>query len=81
MRVCDRIAAVNIVDVADTDEYLALSAEHLRRIVSLDELGVRDEEAVLHMISKWIKHDYDSRKKHAKDLLNLVRFSLIDWEK
>ena len=70
-----------IVDVADTDEYLALSAEHLRRIVSLDELGVRDEEAVLHVISKWIKHDCESRKKHAKDLLNLVRFALIDLEK
>ena len=81
MSVSDRMAAVNIVEVADTEEFLALSAEHLCRIVALDELGVRDEVEVLRVISKWIKHDYESRGKHAKDLLNLVRLPLLDLAK
>ncbi|XP_065839696.1 kelch-like protein 20 [Oscarella lobularis] len=81
MSVSDRTAAVNIVDVADTVEFLALTAEHLRRIIALDELGVRDEEEVLHVISKWMKHDYESRRKHAKVLLNVVRLRLIDLAK
>ena len=51
------------------------------RIVALDELGVRDEVEVLRVISKWIKHDYESRQKHAKVLLNLVRLPLLDLAK
>ncbi|XP_065840206.1 kelch-like protein 20 [Oscarella lobularis] len=81
MSVCDRTAAVNIVDVAGTDKFLALSADHLRRILALDELGVKDEEEVLHVVSKWVKHDYESREKHTKVLLSLVRLPLIDLEK
>ena len=78
MSVSDRMAAVSIVELADTEEFLALSADHLCRIVALDELGVRDELEVLRVISKWIKHEYESRRKHAKDLLNLVRLPLLD---
>ncbi|XP_065840172.1 kelch-like protein 20 [Oscarella lobularis] len=81
MSVSDRMAAVNIVELADTEEFLALSADHLCRIVALDELGVRDEVEVLRVISKWIKHDYESRGKYAKDLLNLVRLPLLDLAK
>ena len=80
MSVSDRTAAVNIVDVDDTEEFLELSVEHLRRIIALDELGVRVEEQVLLVMSKWMMHDYESRKKHAKVLLNEVRLRLIDFE-
>ena len=81
MSVSERTAAFNIVEVADTDVFLELSVKHLCRIVALDELGVRDEDEVLRVISKWIKHDYESRQKHAKVLLNLVRLPLLDLAK
>ncbi|XP_065840207.1 kelch-like protein 20 [Oscarella lobularis] len=79
MSVSDRVAAVNIVEVASTDEFLALSAEQLCRIAALDELGVKDENDVLHLLHKWIKHDYELRKKHIKCEALLRELQIGDW--
>ena len=80
LRVADLFAARNILLLAEEDEFLSISAEHLGRIVTHDELGVRTEDEVLIILQKWIKHDEESRRDHVQTLSKFVRFPLINFQ-
>ncbi|XP_065837937.1 kelch-like protein 20 [Oscarella lobularis] len=80
LRVADRFAAVNISALAKSEDFLFLSAEHLGRIISHDELGVKSEDEVLTILQKWMKHDEKSRRAQVEALSKFVRFSLLDLE-
>ena len=81
LRIADRVAAVNISVLAESEDFLLLSAEHLSRILSHDDLGTKSEDEVLTIFQKWIKHDEESRRAQVKALSQFVRFSLLDFEK
>ncbi|XP_065837306.1 kelch-like protein 20 [Oscarella lobularis] len=81
LRYADRAAAVIISVLAESEDFLFLSAEHLSRILSHDELGTKSEDEVLAIFQKWIKHDEESRRAQVKALSKFVRFPLLDFEK
>ena len=81
VRVCDRIAAVNIIKLSDSEEFLALTMDHLTRILCQDELGVKLEDEVLLVLQKWIKHDEESRRNDVEHFSKCIRFPLVDFDK
>ena len=80
LRACDRFVGVKIALLAEREEFLSLSVEHLGRILAQDELGVKSEDGVLIILQKWIKHDEASRRDQIETLSKFVRFSLIDYQ-
>ena len=79
-RLCDRISAVNIMKLVDTDDFRLLSVDHVTRLLSHDELGVRVENDVVGILHQWIKHDETSRRHHAENLATkVIRLPLIDY--
>ncbi|XP_065835833.1 kelch-like protein 17 [Oscarella lobularis] len=81
IRVCDRIAAVNVVRLSDSEKFLALSVDHLERILCQDDLGVRSEDDVLSLLRTWLKRDEASRRDDVvKRLSKCIRYSLLDFD-
>ena len=80
LRACDRFVGVHIALLAEREEFLSLSVEHLGRILAQDELGVKSEDGVLIILQKWIKHDEASRRDQIETLSKFVWFSLIDYQ-
>ena len=80
LRIADRLAAVTISVLAETEDFLLLSAEHLSRIISHDELGVKVEDEVLTILQKWMKHDEEARRAQVETLSTFVRFPLLDFK-
>ena len=79
-RLCDRISAVNIMKLVDTDDFRLLSVDHVARLLSHDELGVRVENDVVGILHQWIKHDETSRRHHVENLATkVIRLPLIDY--
>ncbi|XP_035672523.1 kelch-like protein 24 [Branchiostoma floridae] len=60
-----------------TPEYLGLAKEQLIKLISSDDLNA-PEETVYTSVMKWINHDTKKRKKEMRELMELVRFPLID---
>ncbi|XP_065827288.1 kelch-like protein diablo [Oscarella lobularis] len=81
LQLCDRVAAENVLLLAEKEEFLSLSVEHLSRIIAQDHLGVKFEDDVLIILRKWIEHDEESRRDHVETLSKYVRFPLIDLQK
>ncbi|XP_065837930.1 kelch-like protein 20 [Oscarella lobularis] len=79
-RVADCISAVNILVLTESDDFLCLPVEHLSRIISQDDLGVKSEDDVLIVVQKWVKHDEVSRRDHVGSLSKFIRFPLLDFE-
>ncbi|XP_065837938.1 kelch-like protein 20 [Oscarella lobularis] len=80
LRAADLIAGRNILLLTEEKEFVSISAEHLGRILTQDEMGVRTEDEVLIILQKWIKHDEESRRDHVQTLSKFVRFPLIDFQ-
>ena len=80
LRVADRIAANSIFLVAESEDFLSLSIEHVSRILSRDDIRVKSEGEFLNILHKWIVHDEVSRRRHVEALSKFVRFQLIDFD-
>ena len=80
IRVCDRIAAVNVVRLSDSEEFLALSVDHLERIFFVKT--TRSENDVLSLLQKWAKHDEATRRDNVVEgLSKCIRCPLLDFDK
>ena len=80
LRLADRIGAMSISVLAESEDFLLVSAEHLSRILSYDELRVKSEDEVLTIFQKWVKHDEETRRAQVETLSKFVRFPLLDFE-
>ncbi|XP_065844132.1 kelch-like protein 20 [Oscarella lobularis] len=75
--VADRCVASNIVELSESDaEFLCLEADHLARILAMDELTVDSETQVVELIAKWIKHDESDRLGQVDVLRKSIRLNL-----
>lgn len=61
-------------------EYKDLTFEELEKILTDDELNVKDEELVFEAIKIWIEVDVEGRKRHVSKLLNCIRFGLMSYK-
>ncbi|XP_008934932.1 PREDICTED: kelch-like protein 10, partial [Merops nubicus] len=61
-------------------EFVELSASSLEDIIGKDELNVRQEDAVVKAILRWIAHNPQSRRQHVAALLGKVRLARMPTE-
>jgi len=78
LQIADKYMQSNFVDVVESDEFLLLPVQELNEIIAHDELNVKSEEQVYQAVMKWIRHDVDERKEYISQLMQHVRFPLID---
>ncbi|XP_044289877.1 gigaxonin isoform X2 [Varanus komodoensis] len=65
-------------DVSSTEEFLELSPQKLKEILSLEKLNVGNERYVFEAVIRWISHDPELRKVHMKDAVSAVWVSGLD---
>lgn len=49
-------------DVSSTEEFLELSPQKLKEVISLEKLNVGNERYVFEAVIRWIAHDSEMRK-------------------
>lgn len=49
-------------DVSDTEEFLELTPQKLKEVLSMEKLNVGNEKYVFEAVIRWISHDSESRK-------------------
>ena len=67
-------------DVHQQEEFLALSLEEVKAILSSDRLNVTTEYEVFEAALAWLTHDQEERMDHLYDVISLVRFPLFTKE-
>lgn len=66
--------------IANSDEFLALSFNEMKELVSKDELYVASEAQVFEAVIRWVKHNKEERVQHLPNLLRSVRLPLLSAE-
>ena len=74
---CTMFMEQRFPEIALHEEFLELTFEEVRKIVSDSNLNVRGEEQVYEATMSWIKHNLEKRKIHLADLLQCVRMPLM----
>ncbi|KAJ8972679.1 hypothetical protein NQ317_001699 [Molorchus minor] len=64
-------------EVSQHEEYLNLSLNEIKDLLSKSDLRVESEEQVFEACMRWVKHDVEKRKEHLPELLSLVRLPLL----
>eukprot|EP00070_Physeter_catodon_P026879 XP_028333773.1 gigaxonin isoform X2 [Physeter catodon] len=65
-------------DVSSTEEFLELSPQKLKEVISLEKLNVGNERYVFEAVIRWIAHDTEIRKVHMKDVMSALWVSGLD---
>ncbi|XP_071448437.1 ring canal kelch homolog isoform X2 [Hetaerina americana] len=64
--------------VVECEEFLALPASQVLKLVSSDRLVISSEETVFEGVMSWVFHD-DSRRQHLAELIEHVRLPLLSY--
>jgi len=72
-----RFILENFNTVAKMKDFLNLSSEEVKILISSDEMNVSTEEDVFKIILTWIDHEKSERKKHFGELFREVRLVYV----
>lgn len=76
-----RFLGQNFVQVCQNEEVLELEAHQLGKLLTSDDLNVSQEETILDVVLRWVRHctveDGEVRNLHLPELLRKVRLPLI----
>lgn len=75
--ISNRYALENFPAVMMTDEFISISFDDLKSLISSDNLNVTNEECVYQAVMRWIKYDVMNRKCFLDQLLQHIRLPLI----
>lgn len=78
---CDhakRFILWNFQNVFHEEEFKLLPYQDLRAFIRDDSLKVQSEEIVFDAAWQWISHDFHNRKSHVGDVMQFVRFPLMN---
>ncbi|PAA93363.1 hypothetical protein BOX15_Mlig032174g1 [Macrostomum lignano] len=73
LKVAERFAQYNFVDVTESEEFLLLPVNQLIDMIGSDELNVRSEEQVYQAVMAWVRHSLPERRQHLPLVLSHVR--------
>lgn len=60
-----------------TEQFLHISLDYLKEIISSDGLQVASEEHVYTAMMRWLKHDLERRQEHLPQLLRCIRLPYL----
>ncbi|KAL3308442.1 Kelch-like protein 10 [Cichlidogyrus casuarinus] len=63
----------NIVQCCESCNFLELSIERMKEILSTDELHLPRESLIMKPINDWLSHNEEERGKHCPELLSCLR--------
>lgn len=66
--------------IKEEEEFCVLPKKELKQLISQDSLKAPSEEYILEAAIKWLAYDCDNRKTDFEDLLNQIRFPLMNHE-
>jgi hypothetical protein len=64
--------------VVSTSDFLTLSVNEVSCMLKQDKLAVNSELDVFYAAAHWLLHDWNGRKRHVLDVMECIRFGLID---
>lgn len=67
----------HFMEVIKCDEFLQLSPEEVKRLISSDLIEVTSEEVVFNTMYQWLQYDPKSREKYACEMLSCIRLPLL----
>jgi len=70
----------HFTEVLECDEFYALTADQVARLISSDTITVPSEEKVFESVISWIQHDIDSRTQFLPVLVEHVRLPLLSQD-
>lgn len=76
----NRFALWHFANVYKEDEFKKMPYKQLKGLVMDDSLKVQSEEMVFEAVWQWIVHDIDARKIHVADIMQYVRFPLMNLQ-
>lgn len=76
-QISQKYVSDHFMEVVRFDEYLQLSMEGVKQLVSSDAINVHSEEQVFECMHKWIAHNLQLRDKYAYELLSCIRLPLL----
>lgn len=76
----NRIALWHFTDVYKEDEFKKMPYKQLKELVMDDSLKVQSEEVVFEAVLQWINHDTRARKDFVPDIMQYVRFPLMNLQ-
>ena len=65
--------------VAESEEFMGISFEHMSELISRDELNIDTEEIVFTAVMRWIKYDVLTRSVYLPKLLVRVGYNYYGW--
>ncbi|XP_077293231.1 kelch-like protein 24 [Arctopsyche grandis] len=81
----DKYLLCNFSKITSHEKYLNLSVDKVKQLLSSDDLQVsslmtscKSEEQVFKGLSKWLKYDWNNRKKDLYSLMKYIRLPLCD---
>ena len=69
---------LNFFDVMKSEEFLQLSYEHIRVLLTSNSLHVNSEQNAFDAYLNWIKHDIEKRTSYVMPLLDTIRIPYVD---
>uniref|UniRef100_A0A1A9ZYG2 Kelch-like protein diablo n=1 Tax=Glossina pallidipes TaxID=7398 RepID=A0A1A9ZYG2_GLOPL len=74
---CNKYILLCFPRLVDTKEFLTLSFDELKMIITDDNLYVRGEDIAYHGLLKWVKHDPESRRFHLYELMSQIHLPRV----
>lgn len=76
----NRFALWHFANVYKEDEFKKMPYKQLKELVMDDSLKVQSEEMVYEAVWRWISHDMNERKAYVADIMQYVRFPLMNLQ-
>ncbi|XP_077293230.1 kelch-like protein 28 isoform X3 [Arctopsyche grandis] len=74
----DKYLLYNFSKITSHEKYLNLSVENVKQLLLSDDLQESSETKVFKGLYKWIKYDWNNRKKDLYSLMKYIRLPLCD---
>ena len=68
---------MNFVHVAESEEFMNMSAKNLRNLLPSDDISVESEEKVYEALVRWVYQDLPNRRELFPEMLELIRLPLV----
>ncbi|KAA3680594.1 kelch-like protein 10 [Paragonimus westermani] len=72
-----RYVLAHFLEASETEDFLELAAEDLKKLLKEDALNCPDEKVLFSLIEKWVQHRLVKRKLHVPELLECLRLGRL----
>ncbi|CAH8564166.1 unnamed protein product [Dicrocoelium dendriticum] len=75
-----RYVLAHFLDAAETEDFLELTADELKKLLKEDALNCTDEKRLFSVVERWFYHRMEKRKSRIPELLECLRLGRLTHE-